>query len=89
MAGKLARNGPSPWSDEPGQPRPIAPHAPDVSTRPGPTGLPTMRDIALAAGVSPSTVSRVLNDAPTRVPIATDTRERVQETARRLGYRPK
>jgi DNA-binding LacI/PurR family transcriptional regulator len=48
----------------------------------------TMRDIATAAGVSQSTVSRVLNDAPTRVPIAPDTRARVVEAAHRLGYRP-
>ena len=47
-----------------------------------------MRDIAAAAGVSQSTVSRVLNDAPTRVPIAAETRERVVLAARRLGYRP-
>jgi DNA-binding LacI/PurR family transcriptional regulator len=47
-----------------------------------------MQDIAKAAGVSQSTVSRVLNDTPTSVPIAADTRERVQEVARRLGYRP-
>ena len=42
----------------------------------------------VAAGVSQSTVSRVLNDAPTRVPIAAETRERVILAARRLGYRP-
>jgi DNA-binding LacI/PurR family transcriptional regulator len=47
-----------------------------------------MRDIAAVAGVSQSTVSRVLNDAPTRVPIAAETRERVNLAARRLGYRP-
>ena len=47
-----------------------------------------MRDIAAKAGVSQSTVSRVLNDAPTRVPIAAETRERVIEAARELGYRP-
>jgi DNA-binding LacI/PurR family transcriptional regulator len=47
-----------------------------------------MRDIASAAHVSQSTVSRVLNDAPTRVPIAADTRERVMVAARNLGYRP-
>jgi len=47
-----------------------------------------MRDIAEVAGVSQSTVSRVLNDAPTRVPIAPATRERVNEAARQLGYRP-
>jgi DNA-binding LacI/PurR family transcriptional regulator len=47
-----------------------------------------MRDIAAMAGVSQSTVSRVLNDAPTRVPIAPETRERVILAARELGYRP-
>jgi DNA-binding LacI/PurR family transcriptional regulator len=47
-----------------------------------------MRDIAAAAGVSQSTVSRVLNNAPTRVPIAEETRERVTLAARKLGYRP-
>ena len=47
-----------------------------------------MRDIATAAGVSQSTVSRVLNDAPTRVPSAADTRDRVVLAARTLGYRP-
>jgi DNA-binding LacI/PurR family transcriptional regulator len=50
--------------------------------------LTTMRDIAREAGVSQSTVSRVLNDAPTRVPIAAETRARVTLAARRLGYRP-
>jgi DNA-binding LacI/PurR family transcriptional regulator len=52
------------------------------------SSVPTMRDIAKVAGVSQSTVSRVLNDAPTRVPIAADTRERVMVAARELGYRP-
>jgi len=50
--------------------------------------VPRMRDIAAMAGVSQSTVSRVLNDAPTRVPIAPETRERVVLAARELGYRP-
>jgi DNA-binding LacI/PurR family transcriptional regulator len=47
-----------------------------------------MRDIATAASVSQSTVSRVLNGVPTAVPIAPETRERVVQAARRLGYRP-
>jgi DNA-binding LacI/PurR family transcriptional regulator len=47
-----------------------------------------MQDIARASGVSQSTVSRVLNDAVTTVPIAAETRERVLEAADRLGYRP-
>jgi DNA-binding LacI/PurR family transcriptional regulator len=54
------------------------------------TGRPVtrMRDIAAVAGVSQSTVSRVLNDAQTSVPIAAETRERVIRAARELGYRP-
>jgi len=55
------------------------------SVRPRPV---TMQDIARAAGVSQSTVSRVLNDTPTSVPIATGTSERVQKVAERLGDRP-
>jgi DNA-binding LacI/PurR family transcriptional regulator len=55
---------------------------------PRPPSVPTMRDIASVARVSQSTVSRVLNDAPTRVPIAAETRERVLLAARQLGYRP-
>ncbi len=47
-----------------------------------------MRDVATATGVSQSTVSRVLSGAPTVVPIAPETRERVLAAARRLGYRP-
>lgn len=63
--------------------RPAAPRG-----RPQNGVVTTMRDIAMAAGVSQSTVSRVLNDKSTRVPIAAETRERVIEAARRLGYRP-
>jgi DNA-binding LacI/PurR family transcriptional regulator len=47
-----------------------------------------MRDVARATGVSQSTVSRVLSGAPTAVPIAERTRERVLAAARELGYRP-
>jgi DNA-binding LacI/PurR family transcriptional regulator len=47
-----------------------------------------MRDVAEAAGLSQSTVSRVLNGTPTLVPIAESTRERVLATAKELEYRP-
>jgi DNA-binding LacI/PurR family transcriptional regulator len=47
-----------------------------------------MRDIARVTGVSQSTVSRVLSGAPTIVPIAGQTRERVLTAARELRYRP-
>jgi DNA-binding LacI/PurR family transcriptional regulator len=56
---------------------------PPVRARPA-----TMRDIAIATGVSRSTVSRIINDAPLTVPIAATTRERVLAAAREVGYRP-
>jgi DNA-binding LacI/PurR family transcriptional regulator len=48
----------------------------------------TMKDIAAAAGVSQSTVSRILNDTMLSVPFAPETRERVHALAAELGYRP-
>jgi len=64
-----------------------------VTTRPKPTargrrGPVTMKDVARAAGVSQSTVSRILNDAPVRIPVSDETRERVRAVAAELGYRP-
>jgi DNA-binding LacI/PurR family transcriptional regulator len=53
-----------------------------------PAHVVTMRDIAAAAGVSQSTVSRVLSGSPSSISIGTDTRERILEAAERLGYRP-
>lgn len=52
------------------------------------SGPVTMRDIAEATGVSQSTVSRVLNGAPTVVPISEDSRARVLAAAKKLQYRP-
>jgi DNA-binding LacI/PurR family transcriptional regulator len=50
--------------------------------------LVTMKDVARAAGVSQSTVSRILNDAPLRIPVSDETRKRVHQVAAQLGYRP-
>ena len=47
----------------------------------------TLRDVAREAGVSPTTVSFVLNRTP-RQTIPHATRERVREAAARLGYTP-
>jgi DNA-binding LacI/PurR family transcriptional regulator len=47
-----------------------------------------MKDVAAAAGVAQSTVSRILNDAPLQINVSDETRERVQTIARDLGYRP-
>jgi LacI family transcriptional regulator len=49
--------------------------------------MTTLSDVAARAGVSVSAVSRVLRDAPsTRV--SAETRQRIQDAARELGYRP-
>jgi LacI family transcriptional regulator len=49
---------------------------------------PTQADVAEQAGVSRATVSYVLNDQESRVPISPQTRERVLEVIGRLGYEP-
>jgi LacI family transcriptional regulator len=49
---------------------------------------PTQADVAQQAGVSRATVSYVLNDQESRVPISPQTRERVLEVIERLGYEP-
>jgi DNA-binding LacI/PurR family transcriptional regulator len=55
----------------------------------GHRGRPTtMQDIAVATGVSRSTVSRILSNAPLQVPVSEETRGRVLAAARELGYRP-
>lgn len=48
----------------------------------------TMRDVAKASGFSPATVSIVLNNAPLARYIATATKKRIEEVAKKLGYRP-
>ena len=48
----------------------------------------TMKDVAAAAGVAQSTVSRILNDAPVRISVTATTRERIHAIANELGYRP-
>lgn len=48
----------------------------------------TMKDVARAAGVSQSTVSRILNDVPVAIPVSEETRGRVRAVAAELGYRP-
>ncbi len=48
----------------------------------------TMRDVASAAGVSLSTVSRVLNKAPSSISVSEATRDRIERSADRLGFRP-
>src|SRR5438270_11121637 len=48
----------------------------------------TMKDVASLSGFSPATVSIVLNNAPLARYIATATKKRIEEVAKKLGYRP-
>ncbi|HEX3053855.1 MAG TPA: LacI family DNA-binding transcriptional regulator [Aggregatilineaceae bacterium] len=49
---------------------------------------PTMHDVAKLAGVSQPTVSRVLNQTETTIPVSEETREKVFAAIKELGYRP-
>jgi DNA-binding LacI/PurR family transcriptional regulator len=48
----------------------------------------TMRDVAEAAHVSQSTVSRVLGSTSSKVPISVETQRKVMAVIEELGYRP-
>src|ERR1700745_1418626 len=48
----------------------------------------TMRDVANLSGFSPATVSIGLNNAPFARCIAPATKKKIEESARKLGYRP-
>jgi DNA-binding LacI/PurR family transcriptional regulator len=58
------------------------------TSRAGQQHIVTMWDIAKAAGVSQSTVSRVLSGRSSTIPIAPETRQRILAEAQRLRYRP-
>src|ERR1700758_1098440 len=59
-----------------------------VKRHSGKVKMVTMRDVAQASGFSPATVSIVLNNAPLARYIAPATKRRIEETAKKLGYRP-
>ena len=48
----------------------------------------TLRDLSTYVGLSPTTISAVLNRAPQARVIPQHTQERIFEAARRLNYRP-
>ena len=52
------------------------------------SGAVTLRDVAVESGVSPATVSIVLNSAPLARYIPLQTRQRIERAAKSLGYRP-
>jgi LacI family transcriptional regulator len=58
----------------------------EVSPGPQGSGHVTLRDVAVAAGVSPMSVSNFINDR--RGAMRQETRDRIQVEIERLGYRP-
>jgi LacI family transcriptional regulator, repressor for deo operon, udp, cdd, tsx, nupC, and nupG len=60
----------------------------DGSTQPRGRASITLKDVAERAGVSITTVSRILNNRETGVPIRDETRARVLAVAKELGYQP-
>jgi LacI family transcriptional regulator len=52
------------------------------------SNLPTIQDVAKLAGVSHSTVSRVLNQNATSIRISEQTRQKILEAVEQLGYQP-
>jgi len=52
------------------------------------TSVPTMNDVAKLAGVSQSTVSRVLNESASAFPISEETRQKILAAVEELGYYP-
>jgi len=48
----------------------------------------TLRELAVHVGLSRTTISMILNDVPEATRFPQETRQRVVESAKRLGYRP-
>src|SRR6202050_4180153 len=61
---------------------------PSVKRASGKNAAVTMRDVATQSGFSPATVSIVLNNAPLARYIAPATKKRIEDAAKKLGYRP-
>jgi LacI family transcriptional regulator len=64
------------------------PRGPHLKRASGKNQMVTMRDVAEDSGFSPATVSIVLNNAPLARYIAPATKKRIEEAAKKLGYRP-
>lgn len=76
------RSGKAPRKTVPGEGAAVDPPAPAV---PGGGGVVTLEQVARAAGVSPSTVSRILNGT---AQVSEDKQEAVKRAIRELGFRP-
>jgi len=48
----------------------------------------TIKDIAKAVGVAPSTVSRVLSKTSTKIPVTEETRSKILDAVKRMNYSP-
>jgi LacI family transcriptional regulator len=59
-----------------------------VPTNAAQASIPTSADVARLAGVSPATISLVLNGRASKVRISDETRDRVIAAAAQLGYTP-
>src|SRR5438132_3438462 len=66
----------------------VPPGGPGVKRQGAKNQTITMRDVAESSGFSPATVSIVLNNAPLARDIAPATKKRIEEAAKKLGYRP-
>src|SRR5437016_9970540 len=66
----------------------VPPGGPGVKRQGAKNQTITMRDVAESSGFSPATVSIVLNNAPLAQYIAPATKKKIEEAARKLGYRP-
>ena len=53
-----------------------------------PTPKPTIRDIARLVGVSPSTVSRIMNHHETSIKVTAETKEKILAAIKQLDYSP-
>ncbi len=63
-----------------------APRDKKVTAKPGDSV--SLKDLALHLGLSPTTLSLVLNDSPQAVSIPAETKKRIFDGARELNYRP-
>lgn len=67
----------------------MVPQEKSTTRRKSKSSAVTLRDVAAESGVSPATVSIVLNNAPLARYIPSSTKDRIERAAKKLSYRPK